>query len=122
VSYQEPGILAGNGRPGHPPHAHPLADSDRDPWLRNAPDAATTLPLPGQPGHGKTACLRRQPARITDGRIEGGYTNVFELICPGCGDHPYLEYSEIPAQLQQLRGPYPLHAGLAAYEKHLGRT
>jgi hypothetical protein len=37
-----------------------------------------TLPLPGQPGHGKTARLRRQPTRITDGRIEGGYTGVFE--------------------------------------------
>jgi hypothetical protein len=50
-----------------------------------------TLPPAGQPGHGRTAFLRRQPARIADGRFEGGYTDLFELICPGCGDHPYLD-------------------------------
>ena len=55
-----------------------------------------------------------------DGRFDGGYTDVFELICPGCGDNPYLDYSEIPPWLQQIRGPYPLEAGLAAYENHLG--
>jgi hypothetical protein len=69
----------------------------RDPWLRIGPDGGMTLPLPGQPGHGRTASLRRQPVRIVGGRMEGGYTGAFELICPGCGDHPYLDYSEIPA-------------------------
>jgi hypothetical protein len=53
------------------------------------------------------------------GRIEGGYTDVFELICPSCGDYPYLDYSEVPRELQRIRGPYPLEAGLAAYEEHL---
>ena len=61
------------------------------------------------------------PARIADGRVEGGYTGVFELICPGCGDHPYVDYSEIPPRLQRLRGPRPLQAALEAYDKHLGR-
>jgi hypothetical protein len=42
------------------------------------------------------AFLRRQPARIADGRIKGGYTSTSELICPSCGDHPYLDYSEVP--------------------------
>ena len=79
-----------------------------------------TLPLAGQPGHGRTASLRRQPARIVDGRTEGGYTGVFELICPSCGDHPYLDYSEVTSQLQRLRGPRTLQAGLAAYDDHLG--
>ena len=55
-----------------------------------------------------------------DGRFEGGYTDVFELICPGCGDNPYLDYSEIPPRLQWLRGPRTLEAALAAYDKHLG--
>jgi hypothetical protein len=27
--------------------------------------------------------VQRQPVRIVDGRIQGGYTGVFELICPG---------------------------------------
>ena len=64
--------------------------------------------------------MRRRPVRIVDGRVEGGYTDVFELICPGCGDHPDLDYSEIPPRLQWLRGPHTLEAALAAYDKHLG--
>jgi hypothetical protein len=78
-----------------------------------------TLPLAGQPGHGRTAYLRRQPARIVDGRMDGGYTGAFELICGQCGDHPCLDYSQIPG-LRQICRPYPLEAGLAAYENHLG--
>ena len=49
----------------------------------------------------------------------GGYTGLFELICPGCGDHPYLDYSEIPPRLQWLRGPRRLQEALAVYDKHL---
>jgi len=90
-----------------------------DPWLR-LPEAGATFPLAGQPGHGRTAYLRRQPARIVEGWMEGGYTGVFELICGQCGDHPYLAYTQIPPWLQRIRGPYTLEAGLAAYEKHLG--
>jgi hypothetical protein len=78
-----------------------------------------TFPLVGQPGHGSTAFVRRQPVRIVNGRVEGGYTEVFELICPGCGDNPYVDYSEIPPQLQWLRGPLTLEAALEAYDKHL---
>jgi hypothetical protein len=52
--------------------------------------------------------------------MEGGYTDLFELICPQCGDHPYLDYSEISPRLQRIRGPDTLDAGVAAYEKHLG--
>ena len=97
----------------------PRPHHQHDPWLRIAP-GAVTLPPAGQPGHGRTAFVRRQPARIADGRFEGGYTGLFELICPGCGDHPYLDYSEIPPRLQWLRGPRTLEAALVAYGKHLG--
>jgi hypothetical protein len=92
----------------------------RDPWLRMGPMVGMTFPLVGQPGHGRTAFVRRQPARIVDGRVQGGYTAAFELICPGCGDNPYVDYSEIPPQLQRLRGPRTLQAALEAYDKHLG--
>jgi hypothetical protein len=92
----------------------------RDPWLRIEPGGTVTLPLAGQPGHGRTAFVRRQPTRIADGRFEGGYTGLFELICPGCGDHPYLDYGEIPPHLQRLRGPRPLKAALNTYDEHLG--
>lgn len=81
-----------------------------------------TLPVAGQSGHGRMAYVRRQPARIVDGRFEGGYTDLFELICPGCGDHSYLDYSETPPRLQWLRGPRPLEAALAAYHRHIGQA
>jgi hypothetical protein len=92
----------------------------RDPWLRMGPMVGMTFPLVGQPGHGSTAFVRRQPARIVDGRAQGGYTDAFELICPGCGDNPYVDYSEVPPQLQRLRGPRTLEATLEAYDEHLG--
>ena len=63
--------------------------------------------------------MRLQPVRIVDGRFEGGYTAVYEFICPGCGDNPYVDYSEIPSLLQWLRGPFTLEAALEAYDKHL---
>jgi hypothetical protein len=54
----------------------------------------TIIPPPGEPGHGSTASLRRRPVRMVSGRAEGGYTDVFELICRDCGDHLGLAYSE----------------------------
>ncbi len=78
------------------------------------------VPAAGQPGHGSAASLRRQPTRIVLGRVEDGYTGAFEVICCDCGDRPYWDYSEISFQLQRIRGPYPLDAGIAAYEQHLG--
>ena len=71
-----------------------------------------------QPGGGRTV-LRRQPARIVEGRPEGGYTDVFEIICCDCGDRPDLDYREVSHRLQLVRGPYPIVVGIAAYEKHL---
>jgi hypothetical protein len=68
------------------------------------------------------ASLRRQPTRIVEGRKEGGYTDAFELICCECGDHNYLDYSEMTRLFQRIRGPYTMGADLAAYEKHLGLT
>ena len=71
-----------------------------------------------QPG-GWTAVLRRRPARIVEGRPEGGYTNTFEIICCDCGDHPYLDYSEVSPELQRIRGPHSMEAAVAAYDQHL---
>lgn len=93
---------------------------DRDPRVLMDAEAAMTPPRAGQPGHGRTASLRRRPVRIADGRMEGGYTDVFEVICPGCGDHQYLDYSEVSPRLQRIRGPYTMGEGLAVYAEHLG--
>jgi hypothetical protein len=72
-----------------------------------------------QPGDGWTAVLRHQPARSADGRPEDGYAGAFEIICGDCGDDPSLDYSEVSPELQQVRGPYLLKAGFAAYVEHL---
>ena len=70
-------------------------------------------------GHGWTAVLRRQPARVVKGRPEGGYTDMFEIICCDCGDDPDLDYLEVSPRLQLVRGPYPFALGVAAYEQHV---
>jgi len=69
---------------------------------------------------GWTVVLRRQPVRSVEGQPEGGYTDVFELICCDCGDDPDLDYCEVSPELQRVRGPYPVAAGIAAYEQHRG--
>ena len=73
-----------------------------------------------QPGDGRTVVLRRRPARIVEGRLEGGYTDTFEIVCCDCGDHPDLDYCEVAPELQRIRGSYAIAAGVAAYEKHVG--
>jgi hypothetical protein len=73
-----------------------------------------------QPGDGWTVVLRRQPARMVQGRPEGGYTDLFEIICCDCGDHPDLDYSEVSPALQRVRGPYPIADGITAYVVHAG--
>jgi len=75
----------------------------------------------GGSGNGWTVVLRRRPVRITEGRPEGGYTEEFEIVCCDCGDDPDLDYREVSPELQQIRGPYPIAAGIAAYVKHAAR-
>jgi len=100
--------------------AGPHPRDRRDRRLRIAAEGVVA-PLPaGQPGHGSEAVLRSQPVRIVDGRVEGGYTDMYELICPNCGDRPDLNYSEVSPRLQWLRGPYRLEAALAVFHKHQG--
>lgn len=122
-SPQTPGIADGI-RPGAGPAVVPALRPPgcRDPWLRVEPDGVMTPPLAGQPGHGGTAFVRRQPGRIVNGRFDGGSAGVCELICPGCGDHPYLDYTAVAPRLQWLRGPRALQAALAAYHKHIGAS
>lgn len=74
-----------------------------------------------EPGLGWTVVLRRQPVRIVQGQVEGGYTDVYELVCCECGDHPDADYREVSPELQQIRGPYPFSLSIAAYERHVSR-
>lgn len=64
-----------------------------------------------------TISLRRQPAGPSTGNPEDD-TATWEVICRPCGDDPALDYQEVPAELRQIRGPYPLKAGIAAFLKH----
>ena len=113
-----------NGTPP-PGRANPVPAADgphdsRDPWLRPGSPGFQASPQAGQPGHGRTAVLRSQPARMAGSQTGRGDTEAFELICCECGDNPHLDYSQVSPRLQQLRGPYPIAEGLAAYERHLG--
>jgi hypothetical protein len=54
-----------------------------------------------------------------EGRPEGGYTDLYELICCYCGDNPELDYRDVPADLQRIRGPYTVSAGISAYGRHV---
>jgi hypothetical protein len=87
---------------------------------RSARGAIDGMATHDQPGHGWTVVLRRQPARMVDGRPEGGYTDAFEIVCCDCGDHPDLDYSEVSPELRQVRGPYSVADGIAAYRAHVG--
>jgi hypothetical protein len=80
----------------------------------------TSPALGGQPGPGWTLVLRRQPIRIADGQPQGGYADVYELICCYCGGDPDLDYRHVSPELQRIRGPYPIAAGIAAYGRHAG--
>ena len=73
-----------------------------------------------QRGDGWTVVLRRQPARMLEGRPEGGYTDLYEIVCCDCGDHPDLDYSEVSHELQQIRWPYPTADGISANVEHVG--
>jgi hypothetical protein len=105
------------------PVRHGPGQGRRDRDRREGTDLGNgqVMPSAGQPGHGILVSLRRQPARLVKGRMEDGYTGAFEVICCYCGDHPYLDYSQVSPQLQRLRGPFnTIEAGLAAYDAHLG--
>jgi hypothetical protein len=82
-------------------------------------DAITILPA-AQPGHELRTILRRPPVRLADGRVEGGETARIELTCRGCDDQAGLDYAEVLARHQQLRGPRRLGPGPAEYAEHLG--
>ena len=52
-----------------------------------------------------TVVLRRQPARLVEGQPEGGYTDVYEIICCDCGDNPDLDYREASPGFSWSAGP-----------------
>jgi hypothetical protein len=79
------------------------------------------------PGHDDgTAFVRRRwgklvddPSgqRVWDNTAEGPY----EVVCPGCGDDPSRDWSEISEELRRIRGMYRTKEGAeAALMDHIG--
>jgi DNA-binding CsgD family transcriptional regulator len=64
-----------------------------------------------------TIRLRRRPAGLSVNHQDGG-ADMFEIICRTCGDDPALDYRQVSAELRQIRGCYPLRAGLAPFFQH----
>jgi len=89
------------------------------PWRRRSLQEEAAVRKRNQPGLGWTVVLRRQPARIVEGRVHGGYTDMYELICWDCGDHPRPDYHDVSPELQRIPGPYRFAVGAAAYEEHV---
>ena len=65
-----------------------------------------------------TLGLRRLPASDVDGGRGDDDAVEYELICRYCGDDPQLGHGEVPAELQQIRGPYQVKAGIEAFLEH----
>src|SRR5690242_19284148 len=76
-------------------------------WLRIQPDGVMTPPLAGQPGHGRTAFVRRQPARIVNGRpgrvsqahrgiSPPGWDRTGSLGCPLPGPYRADHVADVP--------------------------
>jgi hypothetical protein len=65
-----------------------------------------------------TLGLRRLPASDADGDREYDGAVEYELICRYCGDDPGLRYGKVSAELQQVRGPYQVKAGIEAFIEH----
>jgi hypothetical protein len=80
------------------------------------------VPPAGQLGHGPATFLRRRPVRIVNGQAVDGYTDVFEIICRACGDHPGLDYIEVIPRAASAPRALSAEAGIAAYERHIGLT
>ena len=110
----------GSGGPGATRAGRP-ADRRARSGLRRSRNDVAAMTAFGRPGLDWTVVLRRRPARIVAGHVEGGYTDTFEIICCDCGDDPDLDYREVAPELQRIRGPYPVAEGFAAYGKHLTR-
>jgi hypothetical protein len=91
----------------------------------SSPEQSTTWPLAagGVVDHAAGAAfIREQPGQ----QVSAGHyqhrkaARGYEIICIACGDNPDLDYSDVPAEIQRLRGPYPtVNAARDVLREHL---
>jgi len=81
----------------------------------------------GVPGHDDgTAFVRPRRGKPADGpsgqRVQDHTTEgPYEIICPGCGDDPSRDWTEISEELRRIRGIYGTKEGAeAALMDHIG--
>jgi hypothetical protein len=72
-----------------------------------------------QPGDSCTSGPRRQPARVVEEGPKGGCTQAFELLCcEWVTIMIWITENSYPNS-RRIRGPHPIAADVAAYEKHV---
>jgi hypothetical protein len=81
----------------------------------------------GVPGHDDgTAIVRPRREKLVDGpsgqRVQGNTGEApYEIVCPGCGDDPGRDWSEISEELRRIRDIYRTkESAEAALMDHLG--
>jgi hypothetical protein len=81
----------------------------------------------GVPGHGGGAAfVRPRRGKLADGPSgQRGQDNSaegpYEIVCPGCGDDPDRDWSEISEELRRIRGIYATRQSAeAALMDHIG--
>ena len=82
---------------------------------------------PGVPGHDDgTAFVRLRREKPADGppgqrTRDNTAEDLYEIVCPGCGDDPSRDWSEISEELRRIRGIYATkESAEAALMDHIG--
>ncbi len=66
-----------------------------------------------QPGDRRTARPGRRRDRMVADRPEGGHAAAHQMMSCACRDDPGVDDGAVPPELQQIRGPCPIAAGVA---------
>ena len=68
-----------------------------------------------------TLSLRKRARGVSGHRPDDDRAEEYELVCRDCGDDPRGAYREVSAELQQVRGPYSVEAGIEVFLEHCER-
>jgi hypothetical protein len=68
-----------------------------------------------------TLSLRKRPRSVFDLRPDDDRAEEYELVCRDCGDDLRGAYCGVSAELQQVRGPYSVEAGIEVFMEHCER-